>query len=122
MIAMIFEFTFDPDHPDVFDEYLATSDSLRRLLPAVEGFNGIERFQSCNDDNKFVAIGFFDDEHAVTAWRNTPEHRRVQALGRRRLFTSYRLRMADVIRDYSATDRTQAPQDSRRAHEQGEQF
>lgn len=120
MIAMIFEFTFDPDHPEIYDEYLTASDGLRRLLPDAEGFVGIERFQSCSDDNKYVAIGFFDDEDAVTAWRNTPAHRRVQALGRNRLFTSYRLRMADVTRDYTATDRTEAPADSRIAHDQGE--
>lgn len=119
MIAMIFEFTFDPDTPEVFDEYLAASDEVRRMLPDVEGFVEVERFRSCSDENKYVALGFFDDEAAVTNWRNTREHRQVQALGRNRLFTSYRLRMADVTRDYTATDRTQAPRDSRAAHEQG---
>jgi heme-degrading monooxygenase HmoA len=121
MIAMIFEFSFDPDRPEIYDEYLTASDRLRQLLPDVDGFIGIERFQSCSDDNKFVAVGFFDDEGAVTAWRNTLAHRRVQALGRNRLFTSYRLRMADVTRDYTATDRTQAPADSRTANDQGKQ-
>ncbi|MFK7919264.1 MAG: antibiotic biosynthesis monooxygenase [Ilumatobacter sp.] len=101
----------------MFDEYSATSDRLRQLLPSVEGFKGIERFKSCSDDDKYVAIGFFDDEDAVAAWRNTPEHRQAQALGRRRLFTDYRLRMATITRDYTATKRTEAPRDSRRAHE-----
>lgn len=52
----------------------------------------------------------------MTAWRNTPEHRRVQALGRDRLFTRYRLRMANVTRDYDGEDRAEAPADSRRVH------
>ena len=117
MIAMIFEFTFDPTRPEIYDEYLASSAELRALLPDVEGFEGIERFQSCSNTDKFVAIGFFADEDAVGAWRNTPAHRRIQALGRNRYFTDYRLRMADVTRDYTATDRTSAPADSRTAHD-----
>ena len=64
----------------------------------------------------FVAVGFFDDERAVSAWRADPEHRRVQVLGRERLLTGYRLRMARVVRDYGSVDRAQAPLDSCRVH------
>ncbi len=121
MIAMIFEFTFDPDRPEIHDEYLAASDELRALLSDQAGFDGIERFQSCANPDKYVAVGFFTDEAAVTAWRNTPAHRRIQSLGRNRFFTEYRLRMAEITRDYSATDRTQAPNDSKTALDQGTQ-
>jgi hypothetical protein len=90
VVAMIFEFWFDPEAPHIFEEYLA---------------------------NKFVAIGFFENEAAVKRWRTAPEHRHVQLLGRNRLFTRYRLRMADVTRDYGTDDRRQAPRDSRAWHE-----
>jgi heme-degrading monooxygenase HmoA len=112
MIAMIFEFWFDPDAPDVFDEYLGVSDQMRAALAGAPGFAGVERFQSCAEPNKYVAIGFFDDEEAVTAWRNHPAHRTAQVLGRTRFFTDYRLRMAQVVRDYGPSDRAQAPADS----------
>jgi heme-degrading monooxygenase HmoA len=111
-VAMIFEFSFDPDAPDIHTEYLRESDEVRRQLAGYEGFLGVERFQSTTDPHKFVAIGFFADEAAVTRWRTAPEHRRVQALGRARLFTRYRLRMANVTRDYGTDDRSQAPDDS----------
>lgn len=117
MIAMIFEFWFDPDHPDIYDEYLTESTNLRELLPDVEGFRGVERFQSQSDPSKFVALGFFDDEQAVTRWRTTTAHRRAQGLGRSRFFTDYRLRMAEVTRDYGPHRRDEAPVDSRRAHD-----
>lgn len=113
---MIFEFSFDPEAPDIYQEYLRESDQVRLLLADVEGFEGVERFQSTTDPHRFVAVGFFTDEAAVTRWRTTPGHRRVQALGRRRLFTSYRLRMATVTRDYDTDNRTQAPDDSRAWH------
>ncbi|MGQ0836972.1 antibiotic biosynthesis monooxygenase family protein [Actinokineospora sp.] len=114
---MIFEYWFDPAAPELFDEYLRESDQVREVLTEIEGFRGVERFESSGTPGKFVAIGFFDDEAAVTRWRNRPEHRRVQGLGRGRLFTDYRLRMAEVIRDYGPKDRNEAPRDSRQAHD-----
>jgi heme-degrading monooxygenase HmoA len=114
---MIFEFWFDPDAPEIYEEYLRESAEVRRLLEGFEGFEGVERFQSTAEPGKFVAIGFFTDEDAVARWRTAPEHRRVQALGRARLFTRYRLRMAQVTRDYDSDDRAQAPSDSRAWHE-----
>lgn len=119
MIAMIFEFWFDPNAPEIYEEYLDTSTELRTHLAEVDGFGGVERFESTSEPGKFVAIGFFADEGAVSEWRNRPEHRRVQALGRSRFFTNYRLRMAQVVRDYGPDDRDQAPADSRAAHDTG---
>jgi heme-degrading monooxygenase HmoA len=116
MIAMIFEFWFDPTAPEIYEDYLRASDLVRRELGAVEGFEGVERFRSTADPQKFVAIGFFTDEAAVAQWRTNPRHRRVQELGRSRYFVRYRLRMAEVVRDYSGDDRAQAPPDSRRPH------
>ncbi|MEV5710920.1 antibiotic biosynthesis monooxygenase [Actinoallomurus sp. NPDC052274] len=115
---MIFEYRFDPGDEAAYQEYLAESARLRDLLPELDGFHGIERFTSDTDPGRFVAIGYFRDEEAVAAWRNTPAHRRAQALGRHRFFTDYRLRMAEVIRDYGPRDRAEAPADSRRAHDE----
>lgn len=114
MIAMIFEFTASDEH---FDEYMQEAAALRPLLSGVDGFISVERFESKTTPGKFVSIGFFKDENAVREWRNLPEHRRVQQLGRERLFKNYRLRMASVIRDYTMSDREQVPQDSMLAHD-----
>lgn len=117
MIAMIFEFWMKLDDTEVVDEYSATSAGLRTVLEQVDGFGGVERFESCSEPGKFVAIGFFDDEAAVTGWRNHPAHRHAQQLGRNRFFTNYRLRMATQIRDYGPTARAEAPLDSNTHHE-----
>lgn len=117
MVAMIFEFWFDPDDRSTFDEYLAASTDVRELLAGMDGFEGVERFQSTAEPGKYVALGFFRDEAAVTAWRTHPGHRRVQQLGRDRFFTGYRLRIAEVVRDYGPDERAQAPDDSRRFHD-----
>jgi heme-degrading monooxygenase HmoA len=62
-------------------------------------------------------VSFFRDEAAVEAWRNVMEHRRGQAKGRERIFANYRIRIANVLRDYGMNDREQAPRDSRAIHE-----
>ena len=117
MIAMIFEFWFDSNAPEIYEEYLETATELRTHLADLDGFGGVERFESTSEPGKFVAIGFFENEDAVSAWRNRPEHRHVQTLGRNRLFTNYRLRMAEVVRDYGPDERGQAPADSRTVHD-----
>ena len=116
MIAMIFEFWMRPGD-DVSAVHSAMATDLRALLDDIDGFAGVERFGSCSEPGKFVAIGFFDDESAVKRWRNEPTHRRAQSLGRSRFFKDYRLRMADVVRDYGPTDRRSAPADSNHYHE-----
>jgi len=113
MIAMIFEFTASDEH---FDEYMQEAAALRPILSDIQGFISIERFESKTTPGKFVSIGFFEDESAVQTWRNLPEHRRAQQLGRARLFRNYRLRIASVIRDYTMSGRDQAPEDSIQAH------
>ncbi len=90
MIAMIFEFWMTPGD-DVFADYSATSTELRAVLTDIDGFGGVERFESCSEPGKFVAVGFFDAEAAVERWRNEPAHRHAQTLGRNRYFTEYRL-------------------------------
>ena len=49
-------------------------------------------------------------------WRRLGEHRVAQAMGRNRMFKDYRLRVAEVARDYGKHERAQAPKDSRDAH------
>lgn len=113
MILMVFEYRVHDEH---YEEYLKEATSLRPHLSMIDGFISIERFESKTEAGKFVSIGYFENEGAVSAWRNTPEHRRVQAMGRKKLLVDYRLCMAEIDRDYSMTKRDQAPQDSQKIH------
>ena len=53
---------------------------------------------------------------SLSYWRNVEQHRRIQGAGRTSIFADYRLRIAQVLRDYGLNDRAQAPEDSCRAH------
>lgn len=106
MIAVIFEVT---PALGARDAYMARAAGLRPLLDGIDGFLGVERFQSLTDPGKLLSLSFFRDEDAVRAWRETTEHRLAQQAGRDGLFTAYRLRVAEVRRDYGLHDRTEVP-------------
>jgi len=113
MIAVIFEVWPKNDY---LNEYLNTPMELKATLESIPGFISVERFQSLAEEGKLLSVSFFESEEAVHAWRNTLEHRKAQALGRNRYFADYRLRVAEVIRDYGKAARDQAPTDSRERH------
>jgi heme-degrading monooxygenase HmoA len=96
--------------------YLDTAAHLRPLLDGIEGFVSIERFESLAEPGKMLSLSFWRDESAVAAWRAVEAHRRAQDAGRAGIFADYRLRIAEVVRDYGMGERDEAPEDSRRRH------
>jgi len=109
MLAVIFEVIPTSEGKQ---EYLRIAAELRAFLEKRDDFISIERFQSLVDENKILSLSFWRDEKAIKAWRNLFEHRQAQQKGKSALFESYRIRVARVIRDYSATERVEAPTDS----------
>ena len=109
MIAVIFEVW---PATDKRDEYLALAASMRDELVRMDGFVSIDRFQSLYDEGKLLSLQFWRDEASVTAWRVRLDHRRMQEMGRAGTFRDYRLRVAQVTRDYGMHARAEAPADS----------
>lgn len=116
MIAIIFE--VEP-HGDRKETYLDLAADLRPLLDGIDGFISVERFESLSSPGKILSLSFWRDEQAILDWRRLEKHRAAQSAGRNQLFQDYRLRVAEVMRDYGMTDRDQAPDDSRAIHDQG---
>lgn len=113
MIAVIFEVWPSKGQRDT---YLELAEVLARELDAVDGFISIERFESLSSPGKLLSLSFWRDEASVSMWRNLPAHRTTQAKGIESVFTDYRLRVADVVRDYGMYQRDHAPDDSRMVH------
>ena len=113
MIAVIFEAKTSVAHKA---EYLDAAAVLRPKLDSFDGFVSIERFESLSEPGKILSLSFWRDEDAVRNWRNLDAHRVIQAAGRHYIFDDYRLRVAEVSRDYGMRDRDGAPEDSRREH------
>jgi heme-degrading monooxygenase HmoA len=114
MIAVIFEVWPAPGRKE---DYLAMAAALRADLEAVDGFISVERFQSLTEPGKLLSLSIWRDEDAVRTWRNTVRHRETQKAGRAGVFADYRLRVADVLRDYGMNARAEAPADSRAVHD-----
>lgn len=114
MIAVIFEVEPKEGHKDA---YLDIAAKLKPSLATIEGFISIERFQSLADPNKVLSLSFWRDEAAIAAWRALPVHRTAQASGRGEHFSNYRLRVAEVDRDYGMHQRAEAPTDSKAFHD-----
>jgi heme-degrading monooxygenase HmoA len=115
MIAVIFEVWPAEGRKD---DYLGLAAALRSDLEGIDGFISVERFQSITDPGKLLSLSFWRDEAAVRTWRTRSAHRRAQQAGRGGIFADYRLRIASVVRDYGITDRAEAPEDSRAAHDE----
>lgn len=113
MIAVIFEFTAVAQKRQ---EYLDLAAALGAEVKDFDGFLGIERFQSLSDPDRYVSLSFWRDEESVRKWRNVQKHREAQARGRRGIFSAYRLRVCQVLRDYTKDSRKEAPKDSVAMH------
>lgn len=110
MLAVIFEVKPSLEGKQ---EYLTIAGQLKKFLEDREGFISIERFQSLVDEEKILSLSFWENEQAIKSWRNEFEHRMAQQRGKQVLFESYRIRVAQVVRDYSHIERSQAPADSK---------
>src|SRR5262249_13071352 len=113
MIAVIFEFTPVEGR---FADYRALAEGLAEDVRNADGFLSIERFESITTKGKFVSLSFWRDEESVARWRNLQNHPESQRQGRGAIFGSYRLRVAQVLRDYTMDERAQAPEDSVKVH------
>ena len=113
MIAVIFE--VKPTQAGT-SEYLKLAGTLKKELAAFPGLLSIERFQSLVDEAKILSLSFWQDEASLEKWRNFMDHRLSQQKGKNELFSSYRIRVCSVVRDYTESKRDEAPTDSNVFH------
>jgi len=113
-LAVIFEVI----PADGFKEtYLDLALQLKPELEKIKGFISIERFQSIYQPEKILSLSFWESEAAIQEWRNLDVHRETQSKGRNGVFKDYRLRIAEVRRDYGLYRREEAPGDSNTYHQ-----
>lgn len=99
MIAVIFEVT--PREGEA-QSYFELAAALRPELEKIDGFLSVERFESVNEPGRYLSLSFWRDHEAVAAWHDHDEHRLAQDRGKREIFERYRIRVAEVVRDYGA--------------------
>ena len=73
---------------------------MRETLHQQPGFIQVERFRSLVDEGKILSLSCWESDEAIANWRHQADHSVVQEEGKRSVFKSFRLRVAEVIRDY----------------------
>ena len=106
MFAVIFEMEPEKERAQ---EYFDLAAELRPELEKIDGFISVERFISMYNEDKYLSVSFWRDENALNQWREHLGHRDAQEKGLNEIFRNYRIRVAEVIRDYGKDDRKEAP-------------
>ncbi len=108
-VVVLFEVT---PTKEGMQKYLENAALLKPLLEGFEGFISSERFTSLNEKGKLLSMSIWGDKEAVKRWRNTLQHRISQTEGKETLFASYKITVCEITREYTATERAEAPTDS----------
>lgn len=99
MIAVIFEVEMKPDQGQ---HYFDLATQLRPELDKIDGFISVERFESMLNPGKYLSLSLWRDEQAVTQWKQHAEHRAAQQQGKDHIFANFRIRVAEIVRDYGS--------------------
>jgi len=105
MIVVIFEVLPKPGRAA---DYFDLAKALAPELAKIDGFISVERFESLSAKGKYLSLSTWRDEAAVKAWYRHLGHRSAQAQGKARIFKDFRIRVAEVVRDYDMASRTGA--------------
>jgi heme-degrading monooxygenase HmoA len=83
--------------------YAATADRMEELAAARPGYLGIE---SARDTDGFgITVSYWTTAETARAWKLVAEHLAAQELGRDVWYATYRVRIAEVQREYGPARR-----------------
>jgi heme-degrading monooxygenase HmoA len=83
--------------PDAGDEYATWAARMLELARAMPGFVDFKSFHA--DDGERVSVITFDSLETQRAWRDHPDHRAAQRLGRDRFYETFDIQVAAVVRE-----------------------
>lgn len=80
------------------EDYVTTATLLREM--ALRDF-GCREFHAVTAGDQEIALSYWTDLTAITAWKAQVEHLAAQRLGRERWYSNYHVQIARIGRDYS---------------------
>ncbi len=72
---------------------------MRSLIQQIPGFVAIKTFNAPDGERVFIVE--FETEEAHQAWREHPDHREAQRLGRERFYSEFSIQVLKNPRSYS---------------------
>jgi heme-degrading monooxygenase HmoA len=106
-VAVIFSSVRTGDDPD---GYARTADRMEELAARQPGYLGIESARGA--DGFGITVSYWATAAAARAWKQVAEHLAAQELGRERWYATYRVRIAEVAREYGPAVATGSPDES----------
>ena len=98
MVIVVFE--FEPDET-LKDRYFELAAVLLEEVEKIDGFISVERFESISNPGRYVSLSTWQNMAAVNRWREQLDHSQAKDEAKsRKLFLNYRIRVAEVDRDY----------------------
>jgi len=98
MVVVVFEFIVNKNRDK---DYFLEVEKLQNEIKNAKGFISVERFVNKSTPGYYVSISSWEDEESVNRWHKNSKHIIAQNLGKKEIFRSFRIRVANVIRDYS---------------------
>ncbi len=96
MYAVIF--TAKIKHTD--NEYFATANRMRELATSY----GCVAFNAACEDDKEIAISYWSNLEQIKVWKQDPEHKAAQALGKTRWYSEYKVQIVRIEHEYDARE------------------
>jgi heme-degrading monooxygenase HmoA len=101
MVITIFRSRLRPENIKEFERWEARIHAIAVRMP---GFISIKTFAA--EDGERVSIVEFESEETLIAWRNQPDHKQAQELGRKLFYSEYHIQVCQLVRDYSFPKKT----------------
>ncbi len=97
MMVVIIEFEF---RTGVESDFETASQQMREQVKKYDGFLGEAPCCSLDNEKKFVTLFYWRDRESMKAWRDDPEHVKIQHLARKKIFAWYKIRVCELEREY----------------------
>ncbi len=98
MMVVIVEFELRAGAESKFESALK---HMQEQVKKYDGFLAEAPCRSLDSENKLVSLFNWRDRESIKAWREDPEHLKIQQLGREKIFASYKIRVCELEREYA---------------------
>lgn len=78
------------------DGYGEMADGMLELAESQPGFLGVESVR----EGLGITVSYWDSPDSISEWKRNAEHREAQRLGRQKWYSTFRVRVAKVEREY----------------------
>ena len=100
MVIVVFQFS---TNPKMSGEYFKEVELLKKEIKNEKGFISAERYMSNAIKDSYVSISTWKDKQSVENWHKNKRHQISQNKGKEKIFKSFRIRVAEVFKDYSSS-------------------